>query len=329
MLLLVVLQSVIFCNAQNVVNISGKILNPEQSEGIYLRTQVLKRVKVLDDHTYSIELDVPVLPVKIAFSGIDRKTGKITDVTPDLWIESNHVQIDLDVSGKNNYIITPKTAYQELSEEIEYAGRKERKILIAAHRNSFPALYFLYRDYYFGENKDLSFLEEIVAGLSQDYKESQYGKRLNAFLQAKKSGPVKIGDTLAPVELPDAALRPTKLIERNGKTKIICYTATGCSYSASSLSFLAELATKTDSGNYEVITIWEDESYEIWQNDKPEMKRFINWTNVWDHYQFVRAYLEIDTTPTFFIVDQNGVLLKKMEGISARNKKALLKLCGI
>jgi hypothetical protein len=95
------------------------------------------------------------------------------------------------------------------------------------------------------------------------------------------------------------------------------------------MAFLAELQSKIDIDKYEIITVWDDSSYEIWQHHIPEIKNLIQWTNFWDRYRFTHTYLNIDTTPTFFIVDENNVLLKEMKGISSKTKKELLKACNI
>lgn len=315
------------CNAQNIIKVKGKILNAESVDNIYLGSGAMSAVEVLDDNTYSIELDVPVLPAKISFSNINFKTGMLTNLTPDLWVESSDVEVNFDASKKNEYKIIPSVAYQTLSEKIQYADKNNRKELIAQNSNSFPALYFLYSDYFFKENKDLVFLEDVLAGLDQDYKESYYGRLLDTFLKAKKEIPAKKGKKLISLELFNADLKSMNLIEQNGKTKIICYTSTECGYSSPTIAFLAELNEKINKDTYEIITVWDDSSYEVWQNHRPEIKDAIKWNNLWDKYRFVSVYMNIDTTPTFFVVDQNGVLVKEMKGISSKTKKKIVKMC--
>lgn len=324
------LQIVTICNAQNKITVKGTILKAESVGQIFLSTgDFLTSLDVSEDNTYTKEVDIPVLPAKISLAGINMKTGKINYYTPDLWVESGEVELNIDLSKKNEYELHPIMDDQKLSEQIQYADKKERKQLIKQNSNSFPALYFLYNDYFFKENKDLAFLEDILAGLDQDYTESYYGKLLDTFLKAKKEIPVKKGKQLMPVELFNKDLKLTSLIEQNNKKKIICYTSTGCGYSKPSMAFLAELQSKIDIDKYEIITVWDDSSYEIWQHHIPEIKNLIQWTNFWDRYRFTHTYLNIDTTPTFFIVDENNVLLKEMKGISSKTKKELLKACNI
>lgn len=313
------------CIAQNKVVIKGRVLNAADVGQLYIGDgSVLRPLEVVDEY-FVMTQDVPVLPTPISLSVLNIKNGKITNLTPELWVTSHDVKLEVNLKDAKKYSIEPEAAYQNISEKIQYADGKLRYALIETHKNSFPALFFLYQDVYFNEMKDVRYVKGVVEELEVSYRESYLGRLLSAFLEVKKVEPYKVHEKMFSLQAYDEKLDEMAVLAENGKTKLICYTATGCGFSEPAIRFLEEMDSELDDTAYEIITVWDDGSYEMWQEHLPELKKMVTWKNLWDQYKFVRFYLNIDMTPTFFIVDGNGVLKREVKGIGAKQRKTILK----
>lgn len=310
-LLILLLLFFLEVNAQVNVEIKGKVIN--SSEDIRLRSEGILRLLNLDENgEFNVTLTVESLPTYFSIATLSGR-GKISNQIPTIWVDEKQFVIEIDLA-KKSYKTDQKTKYQDLSEKIENANIKTQLALISESPNQPPAMYFLEK------NKEKVSSEFLGAYLNKLNSASKYAQYIQHYDSAKQLNSVGVNSIIKNFPLKNKNLEYEDVIVKNGKKKLIGLMSSSCYFSMSSIPFLVQVHANGHE-KLDVITIWDDVSYEIWQNRNPELKAKITWKNLWDEYEFAVNYFNRTLTPTFFIVDENGKIEKKLTGFDNKTMK--------
>jgi|GEM_PF-2123243 len=311
-----------FTWAQQPVVFKGQINNIKAAESIFLEfDDVLKPLELQPNGTFELLVDIPSFPATFSFSTISKK-GKITPKTPRIWFERDSLFVE--VNWLNGAVeMAGKLPFQELSERLEALKGKEQMNHALKHANAIPGLYF---SNLWKEQMAMADLEAFLAAVPDELRDVGNAKRLENYLRAQKMRPVKIGSSVQDFQLPDSAGNSISILQNSSKKRLIALVSTGCYYSLASLHLLQELS-ESNNRHYDIITIWDDGSKDIWLNARKEYKSKVSWTNLWDEYGFATTYFGMSVSPSFYIVDQQGVLVDIFRGydekIASKIKRAL------
>ncbi|MCU0354982.1 MAG: thioredoxin fold domain-containing protein, partial [Cytophagales bacterium] len=97
------------------------------------------------------------------------------------------------------------------------------------------------------------------------------------------------------------------------KHRLLMVASSGCQFCLTALPEAAKLNTEM-AETLEVVTVWTDPTYHVWQNAAKEAKRLVTWIDLWDETGVANAYFKVGATPAFFLIDRNGVVVARTEG---------------
>lgn len=308
--------------AQQPVFIRGQITNIKAAEPIFLEfDDVLKPLELQQNGAFALMANVPSFPASFSFATISKR-GKITRKTPLIWFESDSLFINLNWSD-GAFEMEGKLPYQNLSEKLEALNGKEQIDQVLKHAEAIPGLYFANA---FKEKMAITDLETFLTAVPTELRDMGYVKEMENYLRAQKIGPLKKGSNVHDFQLPDSAGNRVSILQNSGRKQLVALVSTGCYHSLGSLGMLQQLAESNEK-QYEIITIWDDGSKDIWLNARKEQKSKITWTNLWDEYGFATTYFGMQVSPSFYVIDENGILLEVFKGynekIASKIKRAL------
>ena len=304
--------------AQKNVNFSGEIKNLNLGELIYLGLDgFLLQLNLLEDGTFSADGNIQQTPSFFYFAKISKR-GKIEKQTPLIWFEGENVEVTIDWSDKS-FRVQELLPFQSISEKIEDLKGKSQIEFILKNPDSFPSLYFanMYK-----ERISIRDLEILSEGINEENKNSVLFKRIENYVAAKKLETLKIGNKVVDFKLPNEEGKQVSIIDGSNKKRVIGLFTSGCWFSIASIDLLEQFADLSND-NIELVTIWEDPSKETWLYAHKDKKERISWTNLWDEYSFASTYLNRKMWPTFFVINEEGKLIKKFEGYSKKSAKKL------
>jgi hypothetical protein len=304
--------------AQRMVNFSGQIKNTSPEELIYLGLDgFLLPLKVIEDGTFSIDGNIQHNPSFFYFAKISKR-GKIENQTPQIWFETDQIKINLDWSNKS-FQMEDLMPFQSTSEKIESLKGSQQIDFILSNPNSFPSLYFADKN---KEEMSISDLEKLSMSISEEYNNSIYIKRIESYVSAKKRNPIEKGNIVEGFKLPNKDGQYISVFNDENKPRLITIFSSGCTYSIASINLLEQLS-ELNNDKIEIITIWDDPTKETWLNTNTEKKAKITWTNLWDEYGFASTYLNRTMWPTFYVINEEGVLTDIIKGYDEKTAKKL------
>ncbi len=307
--------------AQNLIHLSGQIKNSKSDEPIYLAFgNTLMPLKLSTDGTFAIDANIQQFPSFFYFAKISKK-GKIEKQSPLIWFEKDSLNVNFDWNDKSlqNKNVLP---YQSLSEKIENLKDHLQNEYILSNPINVPILYFV------NKNKDnilISDLELFSQKVDSSYKNSSYYKELASYISAKKRNPIKIGELVENFTLPNKDGNQVSIVNKSEKTKLISIFSSGCAYSIASISMLEQIA-KINNDKIDIITIWADDTKDIWLNQHLDQKNKITWTNVLDENKFASTYFNNTEWPTFYIVNSDGRLIDIFKNYTQKTANKIMSL---
>lgn len=290
--------------AQQSVSFSGQIKNAKADESIYLGLEgMLIQLKLQDSGAFSINTSLQQLPACFYIASITKK-GKIEQHTPRIWFEKDSIGINIDWVDKS-FQVADKMSYQSISEKIESLKGSQQNQFILSNSVNIPILYFA------NENKNdipVPDLEIFSQKVDKLYQGSTYFKKIEAYINAKKRKPLKIGDIVQDFTLPDRDGNPISIINGSEKIKLVAFFSSGCSFSISSIGLLEQLE-KINNSKIQIISVWADDTKYSWLNEHLDQKHKISWINIWDEYQFASTYFNNTGWPTFYVINAEAKLI--------------------
>jgi hypothetical protein len=277
-------------------------------------------LKLSTDGAFSLEADVRSIPAHFYFAKVS-KQGRIENQTPLIWFESDSVEVRLDWPSKE-YSLQETVSFQTASENLESMPWEKQKEYIFGNPNSIPSLYFAETN---KEKIGVTDLGTLLQNVNEHYRTTDYYKRIEYFVAAKKLANLEEGSKVENFFLPNKEGSQVSILGESGKPTLISLFSSGCTYSIASISMLEEISA-ANQGKIQLITIWDDSTKGTWLDTYQEYKSKISWTNLWDQYGFATTYLNRTMWPTFYIVSAEGELLEIVKGYSKKTEKTLKEL---
>ena len=143
--------------------------------------------------------------------------------------------------------------------------------------------------------------------LSTAVKSSAYGKRIEAYLEARNR--LKIGNKITEIKIPDTTGRIISLDQINSDYVLLDFWYSRCGPCIKSFPALQELYKKTDRKKFEIVGISIDRANEqgLW---KATINKYgLPWINLHDAKSSIVSHLAIANYPTRVLVDRSGKIL--------------------
>lgn len=242
----------------------------------------------------------PVDVQKKEFDAIDTKFDLQLDSIEALAEETEDVEL------RRSFL----TAYQDI-EARQYTATAD---FIKAHPDYEISAFLLF---FLHSNIDEAKLKELYDGLREDLKDTPYTRTVLSYIQ--KSIDIQEGIIAPEIILPDSTGALIKLSDFKGKYVLIDFWATNCGPCREENLNLANVYKTYKDKGFEILSVSLDIKKHNWTRGM--IKDKMNWYSVWDEKtEYVKVY-GINSIPSSFLVDKNGVIIAKYLRGSALPKK--------
>lgn len=170
-------------------------------------------------------------------------------------------------------------------------------------------------------------VSELYNNLSENVKNSTYGKSVKKFLVLNKNP--KIGDKYVDFSMTNEKGELIKLSDYEGKLLLLDFWASWCGPCIKEYPALRKAYSQFNKDGFEIVSISEDQSKERWLKAIKENE--LNWINLWqDGGNNADPYLiyGINGIPDNFLIDKNGIIIARNlrgENLISEIKKELRK----
>jgi thiol-disulfide isomerase/thioredoxin len=260
------------------------------------------------------------------------KRGKILG-SKDFWI----------VPGKSTFTgtvdpfhveIDPINEYQSFQNEINNASSVSTKLeIIESNLGNIVSLSNLITISSKLESEKLeSVIEQIPPSMRQSQAYLQLEDELlkNKLLENEEAlTKSKKGEVFTDFELENKEGEIVSLEDLKGKPTLIEFTFTGCAGCVKILPEIREVYDQYE-GKLNIVSIYSDKTRKSFENNNPVYKKeLVTWTSLWDPTDFVSRVNQINTYPTFILLNEQGEVIDKFLIIGngkVKRKIAQLKL---
>ncbi|WP_194973434.1 TlpA family protein disulfide reductase [Aquiflexum lacus] len=271
-------------------------------------------VPVGPEITFSQSMLFSELPTAVQFYAVSKK-GRINYLTPKIWVDDLEVHLQLEFLLKSaQWEIDKPYQHQNFSEKLEQATKNEKLELIGKNLDKLPAIYFLEAE---KEKYPLEVVRDLFQKIPIETSNSIYAKKLEVYLTVKSITSPKSGDKIKNIELINSNNERQQLFKSDQKPKLLVLMNSESAYSLSTISLLSQFHELVKE-EYEIVTVWSDKSFDRWQNYRADLKANIKWTNLLDIYGEAFNYFDEDLTPTFFVINPDGIIERKFRGFNKR-----------
>jgi thiol-disulfide isomerase/thioredoxin len=208
------------------------------------------------------------------------------------------------------YIKTPGRVFDSLTSLTEKGKRVG--VYIKKHPTSYVALWEIINDYTKYSFNSI-YLENLQL-FSDEIKNTELFKKLENKLRSEHS-------TLIGEEFPTINLGPDHTLTKTDFTKysltLIDYWSTTCKPCIASMPKLVSMYNEYKNKGVNFITITDErESQRIALAKSLLKKNNIKWTNYYDVKQDFKNKVNATVYPLYFLIDRNGVIVKRVSGLS-------------
>lgn len=251
--------------------------------------------------------------------------GRFWDLTPSIYLHEAEHTLHVFNDGNKGYTIDNPWENQAISDQIQLAkSTAEKKVLLQANRDSeFGYKAFLsYRSYF--SDKELA---EAIAHFEQQGKPDEDIELMRDILRSKQITTPKKGMKFESFELVSRDGSMQMIGEPSKEYQIIAFLMTGCPYSIQAITQMNQLNNRFGQ-RLEIVNVWMDDSEKTWKEGSKAAKEVVTWTDTWDRTSFARRVYQIDTYPTFYLLDNEGTIKQISKGsgsFASKTEKELLK----
>ncbi|SIS63736.1 AhpC/TSA family protein [Belliella pelovolcani] len=121
----------------------------------------------------------------------------------------------------------------------------------------------------------------------------------------------KKGEVFTAFELENKDGEIVTLEDLKGKPTLIEFTFTGCAGCVKILPELREVYDQYE-GKLNIVSIYSDKTRKSFENNNPVYKKeLVIWTSLWDPTDFVSRVNQVNTYPTFILLNEHGEMIDK------------------
>lgn len=303
--------------AQTAVKLSGTIQNASAIIG-FSSPYFSDYLELTADGRFEVSFMADEFPVPVDFFAANAK-GRIVSHSPTLWLVASGHTVKLDAGKKTmHYTLSPLSPDQTLSEQLELAQAAQFEQLVKENPSSPTALYILNQR---KEKFSIKNLKTIVAVLPASvYAKDDY-QSAAAYLEAKQLKSPKKGDVFQNFSARNEAGETFTIAPKHNNYRLIALLSPGCQYSLKSIEALNSINDQY-AGKLEIIGVWSASGSQDLKPAYVEQLQKVNYTNYWDPFSYAENYFDTKISPTFLLVDPNGVVVERIEALDPDKLKA-------
>ncbi len=304
--------------AQTAVKLSGTIQNA--SAIIQFSSPYFSDYLTLTaDGRFEVNFMADEFPVPVAFISASAK-GRIQSISPTLWLVTSEHILDLNAAKKTmTYSLSPLSPDQQLSEKFETAKGAQFEQLLKKHSANRTSLYILYQ-----RKREFSpaHLATLLTIIPEAVHTDEYYLALAAYVTAKQQKSPKKGDVFQTFTATDNAGNKVNISPKQENYRLLALLSPSCQYSLKSIEVLNSL-NEHYAGKLEIVGIWSASGSSDLQTKYKEQIEKVSWSNYWDNNAYAEYYFNAEyISPTFLLVDRNGVIIERIEMLYPDKLKA-------
>ena len=176
--------------------------------------------------------------------------------------------------------------------------------LVSAHPASAVTPYFVVKDFAYKLN--LEEMKALRAKLDASLDGTMYVNQIDDFIKRMEN--IQVGAVAPDFTLPDVDGNPVTLFGLRGKYVLIDFWASWCNPCRKSIPGLKDIYKEFADKGLEIISISIDKRNEDWQKALNEEQ--LPWPSLIDTKNVSKEKFDVRAVPTFFLVDENGMVVE-------------------
>jgi peroxiredoxin len=267
------------------------------------------------------------LPEKLTVTGSEhhKYKSKLDQLTADLNIARNaHLSNMFSLRQSGHWNDSLQKAYWGGNGHITQIDKKTGEITNRFLSENLNAYYTLSQVVVNKTELSRDTLQAMYGRLLPKYKNSKYGKVLATFLNTP---PLELHHRFYDFQAQDQNGTPRKLSDFMGEKYVLLdFSSVSCSWCRKALPLQKQIAEKLDD-RLQPITFYVDKNREDWV--KYTHQEQISWPSLWHpEGRYSDAYTKygIIATPSYFLLDRQGVVIGKWEGYQENLEEEIRKL---
>ncbi|GAB5532593.1 MAG: hypothetical protein Roseis3KO_43700 [Roseivirga sp.] len=259
-------------------------------------------LKPLPAEEATMYIEVKNLPTLVTLEYFKKKRFIIHKT---FWLEGNNLTIsgsmaDKTVSGDES------NPLQQVANQIQ-SNKKPNPEKEADYAYSLPYLVYLNSLKKFRENKDL---EKIISLAPEKVKDFWAFNELVTFVDNQKAvgydPSTKIFTHLTAI---NKAQNEQEVRLTGDKPILIDFSSSSCRPCLQDIPKMVEI-NEAYGDKLDMLTMWDDKTYETWTNRSVKLKSLITWNSLWDKSGAIYQRFDIKVFPTYALFDKSGKLIK-------------------
>ncbi|SNS11132.1 Thiol-disulfide isomerase or thioredoxin [Belliella buryatensis] len=208
--------------------------------------------------------------------------------------------------------IDPVNGYQNLQNQIIHASTLSAKLeIIESNLDNLVAIANLRS---ISNQLEADILESLIEKIDSSLHQNKTYLQLESDLLKREFTKSGKGEVFTAFELENKGGGIVSLEDLKGKPTLIEFTFTGCAGCVKILPELREVYDQYE-GKLNVISIYSDKTRKTFENNNPIYKKeLVTWTSLWDPTNFVCTVNQINTYPTFVLLNENGEVIDQFQG---------------
>jgi thiol-disulfide isomerase/thioredoxin len=171
----------------------------------------------------------------------------------------------------------------------------------------------------FEDEELMDLLDQVPGHLTETWEVDE----IKTYLSLNTMARAKVGQLAPGFVLESKSCTDFSLKEKKGKYVLLDFSFTGCGGCIKALPELIEIYQKHGK-DVEFVTIWNDNSRNIWEEKWKDHKALMTWTNLWDRTSLATRLFEIEIFPSFVLINPSGEVQSIWNGYSKGKLKRKL-----
>jgi peroxiredoxin len=240
------------------------------------------------------------VPTRVSFIKT-QSNGKIIG-RASFWVFDDTYQVTGSIEDFSTLKIFPNHPYNELREKFANSEVEKRKELIADNITTAVGVEFLSSSVSYYSDEELA---ELLAQVPESLHATEPYTKTKTNLLTKDAEKPKTGMQAPGFELESRSGEMVSLSDFDGKYRLLDFSNSGCGPCFLALPDMKEAYEKYSS-EIEMISIWDDNSKDVWLSSSKKYKDLITWTDLWDSEGYVTALYQISSFPGYILINPAG-----------------------